>query len=145
MAKTVENSVDVVEVFPDKAANTIILRDGLESPSRGLIARSGSFDACVVDKGFSDLRYLWLEDEGDIAVEDGDRVGMTLGEDGTPFCAEGRLEGGEITRGDVEGAVVVSNKQIEHRVTRASGHTFNELVDKGRDGGVANGDGIEGL
>ena len=71
--------MNVVEVLPNEAADTGVLGDGLESPSWGLIMRSRSFDTCVIDEGLGDVGDFWLENEGDIAVEDGKSVGMTLG------------------------------------------------------------------
>ena len=44
-----------------------------------------------------DVRVFWLENEGNIAVEDSDCVGVTLGEDCASMSTEGGLEGGEVT------------------------------------------------
>ena len=59
--------------------------------------------------------------------------------------AERGLETCEISGSDVEGAVVVADKEVEHGIAGAHCQTLDELVDKRWDGSVANGYCIEGL
>jgi hypothetical protein len=91
------------------------------------------------------LWHLGLEEEGDVAVEDSDCVRRSLGEDGASEGAKRGLEGGQISGSNVEGSVIVSNKEIEHGVTRTRCHSFYKLIDERRDGSVADGDSVEGL
>ena len=75
MAKAMEDSVDVVEVFPYEASDAGIFGNGLVSSSRGLIAGSGAMDRDVVEEWLGDLRDLRLEKKGDVAVKDCNCVG----------------------------------------------------------------------
>jgi hypothetical protein len=52
---------------------------------------------------------------------------------------------GEIARGNVDGPVIVANKQIEHGTARPTCHGLYNLVSEGRNAGVTNRDGIERL
>jgi hypothetical protein len=48
MAKMVDNSIDVVKVFPDELSDARVLRDGLVSSFWGLIVRSRATDCNVI-------------------------------------------------------------------------------------------------
>lgn len=95
MSKVVKGLVDIIEVLPDKVANTSVLRDGFISPFWGLIVRSSAFNNGVVDKELGDFKDFWLENEGDITTEDSNCIGMTLGKGSIVFCAKQGLESGE--------------------------------------------------
>jgi len=83
MSEAMDDAVDVVEVLPNEASDAGILGDGFKLALGGLITRSRSLDGGVIDERFGDMGNLWLQDEGDITMEDGDGVGGTLGEDCT--------------------------------------------------------------
>ena len=145
MTEAVHNSMNVIEVFPYEASNVGIFGNGFISPLQGLIARSGATDGSVIEKGLGNIRDFWLKKESDIAVKNSDCIGGTLREDSAPVCSEGCLKRCEVTGRYVEDTVVIAHKKIKHGVARSSCHSFNELINEWRDGGVANCDGIEGL
>jgi hypothetical protein len=55
------------------------------------------------------------------------------------------LDSGEVARCNVEGPVVVADKQVEDHVARLPCHSFNDLIGDWWDAGVANGDHVKGL
>ena len=66
-------------------------------------------------------------------------------EDGTSVCAEGGLKASEVTRGNVERTMVISDEEIDHRITCTCCHAFYELIDEWGYCSIADGDCIEGL
>ena len=90
------------------------------------------------------MRDFGFEDESDVFMKNGDRVGPALRKTSESKGANGGSDGGEVTGGDIEGAVVVAYKKVQHAVAHAASHCFNKLVSEGQDSRVANSDGIEG-
>ena len=59
--------------------------------------------------------------------------------------ANGRLNSGEISGGNIKSLVVVANKEVKDRVARTTGHGLYNLVSERSDTRVTNGNGVEGL
>ena len=72
-----DDVVEVLKVLPDKAVDTTVLWDCLESAISGLVSRCGTLDGDIVDVGDRVLGNLWLKDVHHIVVEDGDHVSPT--------------------------------------------------------------------
>ena len=77
-------------MLPDEAANSAVLRDGLEGAVGGLVSRGGTSDGDIVDVGDRVLGNLWLKDVRYIVVEDGDSISPTHWEFGE---TEGTVRG----------------------------------------------------
>ena len=71
IAHTVEDSVDVLEVLPDKAPDPRVPRDGLVSPVGALVNRLRPPEGYIVDVRHSVVGNFLLEDVRHIVVEDG--------------------------------------------------------------------------
>jgi hypothetical protein len=67
--KLMEYAVDIVQMFPDEAADLIVSRNHFVPSVLGFITCWRAFDASVVHKGVGLVRDLGLEDEDYIAVE----------------------------------------------------------------------------
>ena len=64
------DSIEVFEMFPDELTDAWVLWDCVENAVWSNIACLGSLDRNVVDVQNRNVRYFWLEDKGDIVVED---------------------------------------------------------------------------
>jgi hypothetical protein len=67
--KSMEYAVDVIQMFPDEAADLIVSRNRFVPSILGFITRWRAFDASVVHKGVGLVGDLGLEDEDYITVE----------------------------------------------------------------------------
>src|SRR5487761_1177110 len=113
-SEAVEDAVYIVKVLPDEAAHLIVLGDCLESAVVGLVASRRPFDAAVVHKGPRDIGDLRLEDKGDVFVKDGTSIGPSLWQTCQSHGSDRGLNSGQIARGDIKGAMVISNEEVEH-------------------------------
>ena len=65
---TLRDSMDGVEMFPDKLSNTGISRNGLVAPAGKLIASGGTLDRYVVGEGLSPVGDLGTQDMSNAAL-----------------------------------------------------------------------------
>ena len=137
--------MDVVEVFPNEFADAGVVGNGVVAAAGDLIARCQALDAAIVHEGPRDVGDLRLKHEGDVIVENGNRVGPALWEAHQANRADRGLHRGEVPGCDIYGAVVIADKEVEHAVARLTGHTFDELVREWGHSGVPDGDGVERL
>ena len=93
----------------------------------------------------SGVGYFWLEDMGDIVMEDRDRIGPTHRQRDESERTEGRLEGGEVVRRLGQAALVVADIEVEHTAASAPGEVFTDLICEWGDSSVFNGDAIKWL
>jgi hypothetical protein len=63
------DSVDVLEVLPNEAANAGVLNNCLKGSVESLISRSGAFDRDIIREGLCQMRDLRTENMRDIALE----------------------------------------------------------------------------
>ena len=93
--------MDVAKVFPDKLADTIVVRVGFVTAIQSLIARRWSLDAAIVQKGPSRVGDFGIQDEPYIFVKDGNGIGPTLREARETDSTNRGLDSGEVARGDI--------------------------------------------
>ena len=93
-----EDSVDVVEMFPDESADLRVSWGGFIPTVLDLIMGQRSFDARVVHKGLRRVWYFRLQDENDVGVEYRNGSCPSLRYSRQSYCSYRGLNGGEITR-----------------------------------------------
>jgi hypothetical protein len=76
--EVVEDAMDIVQVFPNEAADLWVSRSGFVPTILGLIVCHGPFDAGVVYKGNGGVWDFRLEDKQDVAMEDRDSACPSL-------------------------------------------------------------------
>jgi hypothetical protein len=143
--EAVKDAVDVLKMLPDKLANPGVLGNDLVATIVGLVARGWTFDSAIIHKGVSYVRDLGGKKESYVIMENGYGIGPTLGETSQSQCTNRGLNSGEVAQGNVDGAMVVANKQIEHGIACPASHGLYNLVSERRNARVVNRDGIERL
>jgi hypothetical protein len=99
-------------VLPDELTDSGIFWYSFVTAVASFRARGGSFDAAVVHEGPGNVRDFWFEDKGDVFVKNGDRVSPTHRQTSESYSAEWGLDGCEVARRNVKGAVVVAHEEI---------------------------------
>src|ERR1700722_3505642 len=99
-------------MLPDKSADARVVGDGVEAAARSLIARGRPLDATVVHVGPGDVGDFRLQEEGDIFMENGASVSPALRQAREPNSADGRLNGGEVARGDIQSPMIIAHKEV---------------------------------
>ena len=118
------DSVEVLEMFPDEAANARIFGNCFVR-SIGLdISCRRTFEGNIVDIRNRDMRDFRLQDESDVVVEDRDGVGPTHREGDEALCSERCLECGVVSRAFGDWSFVISDIEVEHSSASASGELF---------------------
>ena len=64
-----EDSVDIIDMFPDESMDQRVSRDGLIPTILSLIAGLWSFDSRIIHEGLRGVRYLWLKDKCDVSMK----------------------------------------------------------------------------
>jgi hypothetical protein len=82
-----KNSIEIVEMFPNKSTDTGFTRNSLVSATRCLVPQSGAFNGDVVNERNSYMRDFFLESEGDVAMHDPHSVGVAHWNSGKSFGA----------------------------------------------------------
>ena len=113
-AEVVEDVVDVREVLPDEFVDARVVRNHVVAAAGDLVVRCQALDAAIVHEGPHDVRDLRLEHEGDVIVENGDRVGPALREVHEADCADRGLDCGEVPGCNIYGAVIIPDEEVEH-------------------------------
>jgi hypothetical protein len=144
-AQAVKDVVYVVDVLPDELANAGVIGNCFIAVVLSFVACGWAFDGAVVHKWLGSVGDFRLEDKCDIVMEDSYCVSPPLRKAGETYGSNRGLDCSEIARCDVECPVVVAYEEVEHGIAGASCHTLYELVSKGRDAGVSDSDGVEGL
>ena len=145
VAHTIEDSVDVLEVLPDKAPDPRVPHDGLVSPVGALVNRLRPPEGYVVDIQHSVVRNFLLEDVCHIIVEDGDRVRPTHRQCRESMHSKGCLEGGQVSRTLCELTFVVPHVEVEDSNACVACESLDEMLGNRWDSQMLNGDGIQGL
>ena len=94
--EAMEDVVDVAEVFPLKAADAHVHKDGLESPAWGFIAQGRAMDGSIINEWSHDLWNFWLKDERNVTMKNGNCISGSLWENGAPKHTERHLKIGEV-------------------------------------------------
>ena len=113
-AEVVEDVVDVREVLPDEFVDARVVRNRVVAAAGDLVVRCQALDAAIVHEGPRDVRDLRLEHEGDVIVENGDRVGPALREAHEADRADRGLDRGEVPGRNIYGAVIIPDEEVEH-------------------------------
>jgi hypothetical protein len=114
--EAVEDAVHINEVFPNEPVDTGIVGDSFVTAAGSFIARSGAFNAAVVHKGAGNMWDFGLENKGNVVMEYANGVGPALRKAGKANGADRRLNSSEISRGNIKGAMIIANKEVEHRI-----------------------------
>ena len=64
------DSIEVFKMLPNKSTDAWVLWDCVESAIWSNVACLGSLDQNVVNVWDRNVRYFWLEDKGDVVMED---------------------------------------------------------------------------
>ena len=91
------DTVDALEVFPDKAAYSWVFRDCLEIAIGKDIAQSRSIDRDVIDISYGSVGNLGLQDVSYVVMKDRHGTGLAHGKYRESKGTEGGLEGGKIS------------------------------------------------
>jgi len=105
-------AVESLKVLPNEATNTRILGVHLVRSVCLNIMGRWALDWHIVDIRNSRMRYLGLQDVGNIVVKDRYRVGPTHGKCNKSMRAERRLESGVIAGSFVQGPFIIPDVQI---------------------------------
>ena len=100
----------IIEVFPHKSADAWVSGNGLVPTAFCFVMRGQTLDATVIHKWPGDVRDLLLQDKGYVFVKDRTGIGPALGQASQSHSTDRRLDGSEVTQGDIKSAVVVANK-----------------------------------
>src|SRR5216684_2236208 len=114
MAESVDDTVNIIQVFPDEFTDAGIAWYSFVSPIWGFIARGWALDYRVVEERLSNIQNFWFKNKGNITMEYGHSVGQSLGESGVPECTKGGLEACKVVRSNVECSVIIAYKKVEH-------------------------------
>jgi hypothetical protein len=143
--QAVKDVMYAVDVLPDELANAGVIGNCFVAVVLSFVACRWAFDGAVIHKWSGSVGDFGLEDKCDIVVEDSYCISPPLRKAGETYGSDRGLDCSEIARYDVECPVVVAYEEVEHGIAGASCHTLYELVSKGRDAGVSDSDGVEGL
>ena len=138
-----DDVVEVLEMLPNKPADSDVLQDCLEGAIGGLVSGCGTLDGDIVDVGDCVLGNLRLEDVCYVVMEDGDSISPTHREFGETEGTVWGLESCVVVGGFGESAFIVSDIQVEHSSTGMTCELLGDLFSEGSDTGVLYRDGIE--
>ena len=110
--EAVQDAVDIIKVFLYEPADAWVSGNGLKLSVLSFIACCGALDTTVVHKRPGDVWDLLFQDKGDIFMEDCTGIGPSLWQAGQSYCANRGLDSSEVTRGNVEGPVVIADEQV---------------------------------
>jgi hypothetical protein len=143
--KAVENAMDVLKVLPDELANARVFRDRGVAAIISFVVSGRPLNGAVIYERSGNVRDFRGEEEGYVVMEYCYGVHPALWEASQPQCADGGLYCGEVTRGDIKSAVVITDEEVEHGIARLTCHGLYNLISKRRDPGITDCDCIEGL
>ncbi len=112
-----DNTVDIIQVFPNKSSDARVVWCSFVSPILGFVARSRALDHGVIQEGLSNVWNFRLKNKSDITVKNSHGVRRPLWKGGVPECTKGGLKTSQVTGGDIERPVVITNEEVEHRKT----------------------------
>jgi hypothetical protein len=143
--KVVEDAMDILKVLPNELANARVFWNGLVTVIVSFIMNGQPLDGTIVNKQAGDEWDLGHEEEGDIIMENGYGICPALWKACQSHSTNGRLNYGKVMWGDIKGAVVITDKKIEHGIACPTCHGLYDLVSERGNARITNGDCIKGL
>jgi hypothetical protein len=140
---SLDDTVDVLEMFPDKTSDTGIGGNCLICSIREFVAGPGTFDRDIIGEWLSQVRDLGTEDMSNVSLKDCRGVCPAHGENGQAEGAKGSVEGGHIAGSGMELSLVEWDVEIEGGVDRVSRKVLSDYIGVGRGRGVLDRDSVE--
>src|SRR6267154_4420707 len=137
------NSIKTLEIFPYEVADSRVLGDCLVRTIVLYITHSRTSNRNIVDVGYGCVGYLALQNICDVVMEYRNRIRPTHWKSNQAKRSEGCLKRGVISRGFIDGALVVAYVEIEDAATCTACEVFGELFCERRNTGMLYRDGVE--